>query len=232
VLFVDDYTRMMWIYFINYKSETFECFKSLKALVENEKDSKIKCLKTERGGEFTSNEFSEFCNIHGIKREFSDARTPQQNGVVERINRTVQEMARTMLLAVDLQPKFWREAVGTTVYTLNRTQLRSNCETNPNELWKGRPTSVKYFMIFGSKCFIKINDGSLGKFDSWVDEVIFLRYTTRRKAYKCYNYRLKKIVESIDVNVDEDLPKKEIEEHEDDSLIEEEPKEEEIDEEE
>ena len=86
VLFVDDYTRMMWIYFIKYKSETFECFKNLKALVENEKDSKIKCLRTDRGGEFTSNEFSEFCNIHGIKREFSAARTPQQNGVVERRN--------------------------------------------------------------------------------------------------------------------------------------------------
>ena len=84
VLFVDDYTRMMWIYFIKYKSETFECFKNLKALVENEKDSKIKCLRTDRGGEFTSNEFSKFCNIHGIKREFSAARTPQQNGVVER----------------------------------------------------------------------------------------------------------------------------------------------------
>lgn len=92
---------------------------------------------------------------------------------------------------------------------------------------------MKYFKIFGSKCFIKINDGSPGKFDSRVDEGIFLGYSTQSKAYKCYNYRLKKIVESIDVKVDEDLPVKEIEEHEDDSLIEEEePKEEEIDEEE
>ena len=144
VLFVDDYTRMMWIYFIKYKSETFECFKNLKALVENEKDSKIKCLRTDRGGEFTSKEFNEFCNIHGIKREFFAARTPRQNGVVERRNRTVQEMARTMLLVADLQPKFWREVVGTTVYTLNRTQLRPNCEKTPYELWKGRPASVNY----------------------------------------------------------------------------------------
>ena len=69
---------------------------------------------------------------------------------------------------------------------------------------------MKYFKIFGSKCFIKINDGSLGKFDSRVDEGIFLGYSTWSKAYKCYNYRLKKIVESIDVKVDEDLPEKEI----------------------
>ena len=90
-------------------------------------------------------------------------------------------MTRTMLLAANLQPKFWKEAVGTIVYTLNRTQLRPNNEKTPYELWKGRPASVKYFKIFGSKCFIKINDGSPGKFDSWVDEGIFLGYSTRRK---------------------------------------------------
>eukprot|EP00253_Pinus_taeda_P029688 PITA_29688 len=79
-------------------------------------------------------------------------------------------MARTMLLTANLQPKFWRKAVGTVVYTLNRTQLRPNYEKPPYELWKGRPASLKYFKIFGSKCFIKINDGSPGKFDSQVDE--------------------------------------------------------------
>ena len=92
-----------------------------------------------------------------------------------------------MLIATDLQPKFSREAVGTAVYTLNRTQLRPNNEKTSYELWKGRPASIKYFKIFGSKCFIKINDGSPGKFDSRVDEGIFLGYSTRIKAYKCYN---------------------------------------------
>ena len=97
-------------------------------------------------------------------------------------------MARTMLLAADLQPKFWREAVGAAVYALKRTQLRPNCDKTPYELWKGRPASVKYFKIFGSKCCIKINDGSSGKFDSQVDEGIFLGYSPRSKAYKCYNF--------------------------------------------
>ena len=123
-------------------------------------------------------------------------------------------MASTMLLETDLQPKFWREAVGTAVYTLNRTQLRPNNEKTPYELWKGRPASVKYFRVFGSKCFIKINDDSPGKFDSRVDEGIFLGYSTRSKAYKCYNYRLRRIVESIDVKIDEGLPEKGIEDHE------------------
>ena len=127
---------MMWVYFIKYNSEAFECFKNLKALIENEKDSKIKCLRTNTGGEFTSKEFDEFCKVHGIERELSATRTPNQNGVVERRNRTVQEMARTMLLATDLQSKFWREAVGATIYTFNRTRLRPNNEKTPYELWK------------------------------------------------------------------------------------------------
>ena len=72
----------------------------------------------------------------------------------------------------------------------------------------------KYFRVFGSKCFIKLNDDSPGKFDSRVDEGIFLGYSTRSKAYKCYNYHLRRIVESIDVNIDEYLPEKRIEDHE------------------
>ena len=135
------------------------------------------------GGEFTSKEFDKFCKEHGIERELSTAKTPQQNGLVERRNRTIQGMARTMLLVVDLQPKFWREVVGTTVYALNRTQLRPNNEKTPYELWKGRPASIKYFRIFGRKCFIKISDDSPGKFDSRVDEGIFLEYSIRSKAY-------------------------------------------------
>ncbi len=111
-------------------------------------------------------------------------------------------MARTMLLAADLQPKFWREAVGTTIYTLNRTQLRPNSEKAPYELWKGRPANVKHFRVFGSRCFIRREDRA-GKFDSRVDEGIFLGYSSTRKAYKCFNPKLNKIVESINVKIDE-----------------------------
>ena len=77
-------------------------------------------LRSDRGGEFTSDEFEEYCQKHGIRRQFSAARTPQQNGVVERKNRTVQEMARTMLTESKLADGFWREAVHTAVYIQNR----------------------------------------------------------------------------------------------------------------
>jgi transposase InsO family protein len=123
MLFIDDYTRMVWVSFLKEKSEALDTFKSFKALVENESDLRIKCLRSDRGGEFTSNDFNEFCEKYGIKRQLSVARTPQQNGVVERKNRSVQETTRTMLLEAKLPDKFWKEVVVATVYIMNRAQL-------------------------------------------------------------------------------------------------------------
>ena len=97
MLLIDDYTRMKWVCFLKKKSEAFECFKIFKEMVENETDLKIKTLRSDNGGEFTSNEFRNYCEEHGIKRQFSVARTPQQNRVIEWKNRTVEELARTML---------------------------------------------------------------------------------------------------------------------------------------
>ena len=102
MLFIDDFTRMCWVTFLKEKSEAFQKFKAFKILVENEIGEKLKCLRSDNGGEFTSREFNLFCENPGIKRQFSAARTPQQNGVAERRNRTVQEAARTMLSEANL----------------------------------------------------------------------------------------------------------------------------------
>jgi transposase InsO family protein len=172
-------------------------------MVENEMDSRIKCLRSDNGGDFTSKEFMDYCNSHGIKRKFSVARTPQQNGVVERKNRTVQEMARTMIMDSKLTDIFWTQAVHTIIHIQNRVMLRNNTDKTPYELWKGRPTNVKHFRVFGRKCYIKREDGRMGKFDSHVDKGILVGYSSTRKAYKCYNLRLNKVVESINVTIDE-----------------------------
>ena len=110
---------MTWVYFLKGKSEAFEKFKEFNNYVENETDLKIKCLRSYNGGEFTSKEFSKFCEDHGIKRQFSSTRTPQHNGVVERKNITFQEVARTMLNEVKLPDFFWRDAIYTTIHILN-----------------------------------------------------------------------------------------------------------------
>jgi transposase InsO family protein len=98
MLLVDDYARMTAVFFLKNKSEAFENFKIYKKMVENEMASRMKCLRYDNGGEFTSKEFMYYYNSHGIKRQFFVARTPQQNGVVERKNMIVQEMARTMIM--------------------------------------------------------------------------------------------------------------------------------------
>jgi hypothetical protein len=118
-------------------------------------------------------------------------------------------MDRTMLNEAKLPNTFWREAVNTTIYILNRAQIRVNNNKTPYELWKGRLATVKYFKLFGRKCYININEDNLGKFDSRINEGIFLGYAYGRKAYKCYNKMLCKVVDSIDVRVDEAIPQEE-----------------------
>jgi transposase InsO family protein len=112
-------------------------------------DSKIKFLRSNNGGEFTSKEFMDYYRKHGIKRQFFVARTPQQNGVVERKNMTVQKMDSKL---TDI---FWTHAMHTVVHIQNRLILRNNTDRTLYELWKGIPLNVKHSRVFGSKCYIK-----------------------------------------------------------------------------
>ena len=111
-------------------------------------------------------------------------------------------MARTMINEAGISHKFWPQAVHTTVHILNRALLGNNSDKTPYELWKGRPANINYFRVFGIKCYIKRED-KVGKFDSRVDEGILLGYYSKSKAYKCYNHRLNKVVESINVRIDD-----------------------------
>jgi hypothetical protein len=112
-------------------------------------------------------------------------------------------MARTMLKDSKLGDIFWAQKYIQQVHILNRGMLRSNSDKTPYELWKGRPKNVNHFRVFGSKCYIKREDGRIGKFDSRVDKGIFVGYSRKSKAYKCFNMRLNRIVESINVQIDE-----------------------------
>ena len=113
------------------------------------------------------------------------------------------EMERTMLNESKLSNILWPQVVHTIVYILNRILLRNNNDKTPYQLWKGRPTSVKHFRIFGSKCYIKKVDKNMGKLDSRTDEGILVEYSCSIKSYKCQNFRLNKVVEAIDVKFDE-----------------------------
>ena len=123
-------------------------FKAFKSLVENEANHMIKFLRSNNGGDLTSNVFNEFCEIHGIKRQFSTTKTPQQNGVVERKNRTVSEATNTMINEEKIIDGYWREKVYTYLHIQKKGQLIMNRNKTPYELWFGRLASAKYFRVF------------------------------------------------------------------------------------
>ena len=112
-------------------------------------------------------------------------------------------MAQIMLTKSNIANKFWKEVVHTTVYIKNRCMLRSHENKTPYELWFDKKASTRYFKVFGSKSYIRRMEENLGKFNYRADEGIFLGYSIKSKAYKCYNKRLRKIVESADVKIDE-----------------------------
>ncbi|KAL4290440.1 hypothetical protein GQ457_14G025310 [Hibiscus cannabinus] len=133
LLFIDDYSRKTWVYFLKQKSEAFGAFKNFKALVEKESGFEIKSLRFDRGGEFTSNEFNDFCKANGIRRPLTVPRSPQQNGVVERKNRTILNMARSMLKAKNMPKEFWAEAVSCAVYLSNRSPTKNMDNVTPQQ---------------------------------------------------------------------------------------------------
>ena len=124
-----------------------------------------------------------FCIKSSISQEFSTPITPQQNGVVERKNKIIQEMARVMLHNKDVARNLWGETVNTACHTVNMVYFRPGTKKTSYELWKGRKPKVKYFRIFESTCFILKDRENVGKFDSRSDEGIFLRYSSTSKAY-------------------------------------------------
>jgi FtsZ-interacting cell division protein YlmF len=210
MLIIDDYSRLTWVAFLKEKAEAFEKFKIFKALTETQIGKRLKEVRSDWGGEFTSRDFKEFCDEHGIKREYTIPRNPQQNGVVERQNRIVQKMARSMMNEKNIGQTYWVEEIHTAVHVLNKAHLRPQSDKTPYELLFGRPASIKHFRVFGSKCYIKNNDENLKKYDDRADEGIFLAYATNNKGYRCYNKRLHKMVDGIDVKIDEGIPAREV----------------------
>ena len=178
--------------------------------LQNEKGVPIVKIRSDHGKEFENARFESFCEKNRIKKEFSAPKTPQQNGVVERKNRVIQEMARVMLLNKQIPQKFWGEAVNTSCHIGNRIFFRAGTKKTAYEICNGKKPKVKYFRVFGSKCYILNEQENLGKFDAKSDEGIFLRYSTNSWAYRVFNKRTKMVMESINVEIDDAITKVEI----------------------
>ena len=122
---IDDFSRKICVYFLKHKNEAFSTFKEWKLFIENQTCKKIKRLRTYNGLEFCSNEFNDFCKKEGISRHLTIPRTPQQNGVAEKMNRTILERVHCMLSHFGLRKSFWAEAASMTCYLINHSPNRS-----------------------------------------------------------------------------------------------------------
>ncbi|GKD42412.1 putative ribonuclease H-like domain-containing protein, partial [Tanacetum coccineum] len=154
----------------------------------------------------------EFCTKKGIKREFSNARTPQQNGVAERRNRTLIEAARTMIADAKLPVTFWAEAVSTACYVQNRVLVNKSQNKTPYELFNGRSPAIRFLKLFGCHVMILNTLDHLGKFDAKGDEGYFVGYSLSSKAFRVFNKRTKKVEENLHVDFLENKPIEKVEE--------------------
>ncbi|GJX38664.1 hypothetical protein Tco_0251967 [Tanacetum coccineum] len=174
--------------------------------IENLKDLKVKIIRCDNGGEFKNREMDEFCTKKGIKREFSNARTPQQNGVAERRNKTLIEAARTMLADAKLPVTFWAEAVSTACYVQNKVLVNKSQNKTPYELFNGRSPAIGFLRPFGCHVMILNTLDHLGKFDAKGDEGYFVGYSLSSKAFRVFNKRTKKVEENLHVDFLENKP--------------------------
>ncbi|KAK1698193.1 hypothetical protein QYE76_014890 [Lolium multiflorum] len=199
LVIVDDYSRYSWVFLLKSKDETHREFITFAKKAQRTYESEIKAIRTDNGTEFKNYTMQEFVDDEGIKHEFSAPYTPQQNGVVERKNRTIIEMARTMLSEFNSPHNFWGEAISTAVHYSNRLFLRPLHNKTPYELLTGNKPNVTYIRVFGCKCLVKNNKGKLGKFETRTIEGIFVGYAENSHAYRYYNRSTGTIEVSCDV---------------------------------
>ncbi|KAG8472381.1 hypothetical protein CXB51_035329 [Gossypium anomalum] len=198
--FIDDFSRKVWAFFLKQKSDVFSAFKSWKIMIEKQTGKQIKYLRTDNGLEFCSDEFNRLCKSEGIVRHLTVRHTPQQNGVAERMNRTIMEKVRCMLSNANLPKSFWAEAASTACFLINRSPSVAIEKKTPQEVWSGNPANYSDLKIFGCPAYAHVNNGKL---EPRSIKCVFLGYKAGVKGYKLWCPENRKVVISRDVVFDE-----------------------------
>lgn len=193
--FIDDYSRMLHVFILRSKGEVFSKFVLYKKQVENELNLKIKAVRSDNGTEFVNRNFCEFFEKHGIRHEKSTPYSPQQNGLAERMNRTIIEKVRCMLIDSKLTKNFWAEAVCAAVDIINN--VSSN--VTPQEKWSGKKSNYADFKVFGCRAMVWQPNVKRSKLDEKSHEYIYLRRADDAKAFRLYDINQRKIIISRDV---------------------------------
>ncbi|KAJ9559888.1 LOW QUALITY PROTEIN: hypothetical protein OSB04_005048 [Centaurea solstitialis] len=196
LVMVDDYSRYTWVKFLRSKDEAPEIIISVL------KESQVQKIRSDHGTEFKNKVLGGYLESVDIKHTFAAVRTPQQNGVVERRNRTLVEAARTMLAYSKLPMFLWAEAVDTACYTQNRSIVNNRFGKTPYELINNQVPNIGHFRVFGCRCFVLNDREDRHKLQAKSDEAIFIGYSKNSIAYRVYNKRTKMVMESSNVKFD------------------------------
>ncbi|KAJ9551027.1 hypothetical protein OSB04_015072 [Centaurea solstitialis] len=198
-----EFSRFTWLEFLRAKSDVADRIIAFIKRIQVLLGHRVKKLRTDNGTEFRNAKLQSFLEDVGISHNFSAVRTPQQNGVVERKNRTLVEAARSMMAHSGVPQSFWTEAVSTACYTQNRTLIVKRTGKTAYEMVEQRKPNIDYFRVFGCKCYVLNDRDDLGKFEPKSDESIFIGYSYNSKAYRVFNKRTRTILESSNVDFSE-----------------------------
>jgi transposase InsO family protein len=207
VTFIDDHSRLTWVYVLKDRSQLFSVFQSFYAEISNQFNAKLLAFRTDNAREYLDSAFQQFLESRGIIHQTSCVRTPQQNGIAERKNGPILAIARALMLQMNVPKIFWADAVLTAAYLLNRMPSRILKGKSPFEMFfPGKnPFSVPP-RVFGCVSFVHNHSPNRDKLDPRAHKCIFLGYSRTQKGYRCYSPSLRKHFVSADVTFFEDIP--------------------------
>nr|GEY89436.1 retrovirus-related Pol polyprotein from transposon TNT 1-94 [Tanacetum cinerariifolium] len=203
LVIVDDYSQFTWVKFLRSKDETLDFIIKFLKMIQVRLNVPVRRIRTDNGTEFVNQTLRDYYGEVGISHETSVARSPQHNGVVERRNRTLIEAAHTMLIYAQAPLFLWAEAVATACFTENRSIIRLRHGKTPYELLHSKLPDLSFFHVFGALCYPTNDSENLGKLQPKADIGIFIGYAPSKKAFRIYNRRTRRIVETIHVDFDE-----------------------------
>ena len=204
VTFIDDFSGFCFVYLIQQKSNAFSKFKELVELVKNKFSSTIGTLRSDNGGEYFSKPFETYLKANGILHQSSVPYTPQQNGVAERMNRTLQDSARTMRIGANLSKRYWGYAVKCAAFVRNMCPSASTRRKAPIELLEGIVPKLDELHVFGCVCYVHVPKEKRKKLDPKAIKCIFLGYSETSKGFIVQSTESARLFTSRDVKFFED----------------------------
>ena len=199
VTFIDEKSKYTWITLLPSKDRVLDAFINFQAYVTNHYNATVKVLRSDNGGEYTSHAFKNHLAKHGIVHQTSCPYTPQQNGVAERKNRHLMEVARSMMFHGNVPKRFWSDAVQTACYLINRVPTKILKDLSPFEVLNRNKPYIDHLRVFGCLCYVLVPGEQRNKLEAKSTKAMFIGYSITQKGYKCYDPETRRVLVSRDV---------------------------------